>query len=74
VWRLTSASARRASPWCCASRLEGRERAVLRARFGLDGPAQTLRTIARGLGISAERVRQIEHHALEELRAAAGVS
>jgi RNA polymerase primary sigma factor len=54
------------------SRLDARERTILRAHFGLDGPAQTLRAIARGLGISAERVRQIEHHALEELRVAAG--
>lgn len=56
------------------SGLDARERAILRAHFGLDGPEQTLRTIARGLGVSAERVRQIEHHALEELRTAAGVS
>ena len=56
------------------SGLEARERVVLRAHFGLDGPEQTLRTIGRGLGLSAERVRQIEHHALEELRVAAGVS
>jgi DNA-directed RNA polymerase sigma subunit (sigma70/sigma32) len=54
------------------SDLEERERVVLRARFGLDGPAQTLRTVGRGLGLSAERVRQIEQHALEELRVAAG--
>lgn len=33
------------------SRLEARERMVLRAHFGLDGPEQTLRTIGRGLGI-----------------------
>jgi RNA polymerase sigma factor (sigma-70 family) len=51
--------------------LEERERVVLRARYGLDGPAQTLRTIAGGLGLSAERVRQIERQALEELRVAA---
>jgi RNA polymerase primary sigma factor len=56
------------------SGLEARERVVLRAHFGLDGPEQTLRTIGRGLGLSAERVRQIEQHALEELRVAAGVS
>jgi RNA polymerase sigma factor (sigma-70 family) len=51
-----------------------RERNVVRARFGLDCPRQTLREIATGLGLSAERVRQIEQHALEELRtlAAAG--
>jgi RNA polymerase primary sigma factor len=54
--------------------LEERERVVLRAHFGLGGPAQPLRAIARGLGLSAERVRQIEHAALEQLRAAAGAA
>jgi RNA polymerase primary sigma factor len=52
--------------------LDDRERAILRARYGLEGEAQTLREIAGGLGISAERVRQIEQRALEELRTAAG--
>jgi RNA polymerase sigma factor (sigma-70 family) len=51
--------------------LDERERNVVRARFGLDCPRQTLREIANGLGLSAERVRQIEQHALEELRALA---
>jgi RNA polymerase sigma factor (sigma-70 family) len=48
-----------------------RERAVVRARFGLDGAAETLREIARRLGLSAERVRQIQESALEKLREAA---
>ncbi|HEX4805990.1 MAG TPA: sigma-70 family RNA polymerase sigma factor [Conexibacter sp.] len=55
------------------SGLQARERVVLRAHFGLDGPEQSLRTIGRHLGLSAERVRQIEQHALEQLRVAAGV-
>jgi DNA-directed RNA polymerase sigma subunit (sigma70/sigma32) len=41
------------------------------ARFGLDGPEETLREIARRLGLSAERVRQIQESALEKLYAAA---
>jgi RNA polymerase sigma factor (sigma-70 family) len=48
--------------------LDERGRNVVRARFGLDCPRQTLREIATGLGLSAERVRQIEQRALEELR------
>jgi RNA polymerase sigma factor (sigma-70 family) len=53
------------------SGLSERERAVLRARFGLDGDTQSLREIAAGLGVSAERVRQLENRALGKLRAAA---
>ena len=56
------------------SGLSDRERAVLRAHFGLDtGEEQSLRSVAARLGMSAERVRQIEHRALGKLAAAAGV-
>jgi RNA polymerase sigma factor (sigma-70 family) len=48
-----------------------RERAIVSARFGLDGPEQTLRQIGSRLGLSAERVRQIEDRALGKLRDAA---
>jgi RNA polymerase primary sigma factor len=53
------------------SELCEREQTILRARFGLDGRPQTLREVAGRLGLSAERVRQIEERALEKLRAAA---
>jgi RNA polymerase sigma factor (sigma-70 family) len=53
------------------SGLSERERAVLRARFGLDGTSESLREIAARLGVSAERVRQLEARALGKLRAAA---
>jgi RNA polymerase sigma factor (sigma-70 family) len=53
------------------SGLSDRERLVLRARYGLDGSAESLRGIAGRLGLSAERVRQIENRALGKLRAAA---
>jgi RNA polymerase primary sigma factor len=48
--------------------LTQRERLILRARYGLDGPEKTLRELAGNLGISAERVRQIEQEALGKLR------
>jgi RNA polymerase sigma factor (sigma-70 family) len=48
-----------------------RERAVLRARFGLGCSTRTLREIASEMDVSAERVRQIEHAALDKLRATA---
>jgi RNA polymerase sigma factor (sigma-70 family) len=53
------------------SGLSDRERDVLRARFGLDGEAKSLREIAEQLGVSPERVRQLENRALGKLRAAA---
>jgi RNA polymerase primary sigma factor len=49
-----------------------RERTILHARCGIDGQQQTLRQIAGGMGLSAERVRQLEQRALDKLRAAAG--
>ena len=49
--------------------LEPRQRDVLRKRFGLEGESpRTLRETARELGVSRERVRQIEVRALLELR------
>jgi RNA polymerase sigma factor (sigma-70 family) len=53
--------------------LSEREREILRARYGLgDGQEQSLRSVASGLGLSAERVRQLERRALGKLTAAAG--
>ena len=46
-----------------------RERMVIRARYGLGAASpRTLRELADVLGLSAERVRQIEHCALERMR------
>lgn len=51
------------------TRLSERERDVLDARFGLEGrDVERLSDIGERLGISAERVRQVENRALTKLR------
>jgi RNA polymerase primary sigma factor len=53
-------------------RLNPRMRHVVTRRFGLDGkPPQTLEDVGTDLGITRERVRQLETRALRELRAVA---
>jgi RNA polymerase primary sigma factor len=52
--------------------LNPRMRRVLALRFGLDGESpQTLEEVGAGLGITRERVRQLEARALRELRSVA---
>ena len=54
--------------------LGDRERDVLRARYGLDGGEElSLRAVGDRLGLSGERVRQIERRALGKLGARAPV-
>jgi RNA polymerase sigma factor (sigma-70 family) len=53
------------------SRLTEREREVVQARFGFDVPPEKLSEVGERLGVSAERVRQIEERALAKLRHAA---
>jgi len=49
--------------------LDPRERVVLNLRFGLGGnPCQTLVQVSRILGVSKERVRQIQVRAMRKLR------
>jgi RNA polymerase primary sigma factor len=50
--------------------LPEREAVIIRMRYALDGYEHqyTLRQIAKEMGISRERVRQLEHKALETLR------
>jgi RNA polymerase sigma factor (sigma-70 family) len=50
--------------------LSERERQVLRARYGLDGEELSLRDLGDRLGLSHERVRQVEVRALGKLAAA----
>jgi RNA polymerase primary sigma factor len=50
-------------------RLPPRESRILRARFGLgDGRRRTLETVGRELGLTRERIRQLEKIALARLR------
>ena len=53
---------------CMLSILPEREQSILAARYGLwDGKTQTLANIANKLGVTRERVRQIEARALSRL-------
>jgi RNA polymerase primary sigma factor len=53
------------------ARLEPRQAAILRARFGFDGEPQSFAEIGRALGLSRERVRQLEAQARRRLYALA---
>lgn len=53
--------------------LSARERMIIQARFGLgkSGKVQTLLSLAKGLGVCKERVRQIEKRAILKLQSLA---
>jgi len=53
------------------SRLTDREREIVNARFGFETAPERLIDIGERLGLSAERIRQIEQHALAKVRHAA---
>ncbi len=49
--------------------LSSRERVIIEARFGFNrNPSPTLKELGQGLGISKERVRQLQQRALDKLR------
>lgn len=50
--------------------LDPREAEVIRRRFGLDGPEETLAAVGLSLGISRGRAAQLERKALGKLRRA----
>jgi RNA polymerase sigma factor (sigma-70 family) len=53
---------------CLLPTLEDRERAILRMRFGFDDDPMTLDAVGQRLGLTRERVRQLENRALRKLR------
>lgn len=54
--------------------LSGRERYILASRYGLNGPSKDLRELGDELGLSSERIRQIQNHAIKKLRKQFGSS
>jgi RNA polymerase primary sigma factor len=68
----TADNARSAELTKAVERLNPRMQHVVVRRFGLDGlPPQTLEEVGADLGITRERVRQLETRALRELRSVA---
>jgi RNA polymerase primary sigma factor len=69
---MTAQGSRASELACALEHLNPRMRRVLALRFGLDGePPQTLEEVGEALGVTRERVRQIESRALQELRTVA---
>jgi RNA polymerase primary sigma factor len=52
---------------CRLERLPERERLIVERRFGFQGEPQSLETVGRGLGLTRERVRQLQVQALKQL-------
>ena len=68
----TAANARSVELAQAIARLNPRMKHVVLRRFGLDGrPPQTLEEVGADMGITRERVRQLETRALRELRTVA---
>ena len=64
---LAGEALRRRAVRLALAELPERERRVLALRFGLDGEPRSREAIGAELGLTAERVRQLENEALERL-------
>ena len=64
AWRATLAGA----VTCWLAMLDDRQRQIIRLRYGLDGPPLTLEEVGQRLGVTRERVRQIEQRARHRLQ------
>jgi RNA polymerase primary sigma factor len=62
-----ASSVQRQSVRRAVQKLPERERRLIELRFGLDGDPQSLEAIGRELGMSRERIRQLEVEALAKL-------
>ncbi len=58
---------RRESVRRALSRLPERERRILQLRFGFEGESSSLEAIGKELGITRERVRQLEQEGMARL-------
>jgi len=69
----TQAEWERAIDWeSLMTSLNEREKAVIRLRYGLsDEPPMTLEEVGKRLGLSKERVRQLESRAIQKMQEAA---
>jgi RNA polymerase primary sigma factor len=54
--------------------LDERERTIIKMRFGIESNEKTLEEIGQFLGITRERVRQLESRAIEKLKKKMSVS
>lgn len=68
TWRVDQTTRRKVVAELIESSLNKQERRVIELRFGfLDGTSRTLEEVGRILGVTRERIRQVETRALQKL-------